>query len=69
MMLEVLHDEKYTPPSQRRPNGHVVLGGTKKGNKKRGLRVRLAGLLEKELEADEEEEEDDLTSMTVDLLR
>lgn len=56
MILEVFHNDKYKPPSQRRPNGHVVLGGTKKGNKKRGLRVRLVCLLHEELELNEEEE-------------
>jgi len=58
MILEVFHDQRYNTPPQRRPNGHAVFGGTKKGNKKRGLRTR-SSMKDEELGSDEEEEEDE----------
>lgn len=45
---------------QRRPSGHAVgKHGTKRGNKKRGLRARVLSLLDEEGASDEEDEEDD----------
>lgn len=58
-MLEVVHDQKYNAPPQRRPNGHAAIGGTKRGNKKRGLRTR-SSIIEEGLQSDEEDEEDEL---------
>lgn len=69
MRVEEVFDKQDTPPPQRRPNGHVRTGVTKKGNKKRGLRARLVGLLDEEVALDEEDEEDDGLVTTVDLLR
>lgn len=57
-MLEVFHDQKYNAPPQRRPNRRAATGGTKKGNKKRGLRAHLNSLDEM-LECDDDEEEDE----------
>jgi hypothetical protein len=62
MIVEVVFDEQYTPPTQRRPNGQVKKGSTKKGNKKRGLRARLVGLLDKEDGPEDEEDEDSWSS-------
>ena len=58
MRVEEVFDKQNTPPSQRRPKGHVRTGATKKGNKKRGLRHRLVSLLDEEGGLDEEDEED-----------
>jgi hypothetical protein len=58
MRIEEVFDERDKAPSQRRPKGHVRFVGTKKGNKRRGLRGRLESLLDEEGEVDEEEEED-----------
>lgn len=57
-MLEVVHDQKYNAPPQRRPKGQAVTGGTKRGNKKQGLRARSSSL-DEELECGEDDEEDD----------
>lgn len=57
-MLEVVHDQKYNAPPQRRPKGQAVTGGTKRGNKKQGLRARSSSLYD-ELECGEDDEEDD----------
>ena len=54
----MVFDERDKAPSPRRPSGHVQYMGTKKGNKRRGLRGRLAGLLDEDSEVDEEEEDD-----------
>jgi hypothetical protein len=59
MIVEVVFDDKYTPYTQRRPNGHVRQGSTKKGNKKRGLRARPVGLLDEQDGTDNDDEEDD----------
>lgn len=56
-MLEVVHGRENNDPSQRRPDGHAVTGSTKKGNKKRCLRVR-PGSLDEDLDVDEEDEDD-----------
>lgn len=56
-MLEVVHDHKYDAPPQRRPKGHVVIGGTKRGNKKRSLRVH-SSFLDEDLECDEDDEDE-----------
>jgi hypothetical protein len=58
MIVEEVFENWNTPPSQRRPQGHVKTGVTKKGNKKRGLRGRTMSLLEDEEGADEEVDED-----------
>jgi hypothetical protein len=58
MMLEVVHDQKYNTPPQRRPNGQAVIGGTKRGNKKRGLRMHSSSL-DEDLECGEDDEEDE----------
>jgi hypothetical protein len=62
MIVEVIFDEQYTPTPQRRPNGHVRKGSTKKGNKKRGLRARLVGLLNELDGLEDDDEEDDSRS-------
>jgi hypothetical protein len=54
----VIIDERDKAPSQRRPKGHVRSLGTKKGNKRRGLRGHLVDLLDEESGVDEEEEDD-----------
>lgn len=59
MIVEEVFDKQDTAPSQRRPKGHVVKRSTKKGNKKRGLRTRLVGLVSEEDASEEEEEEYD----------
>jgi hypothetical protein len=61
MIVEEVFEKQNTPPSQRRPNGHVKTGATKKGNKKLGLRGRVVSLLDDEDGSDEEDDEDDLT--------
>ena len=58
MIVEKVLEKWNTPPSQRRPRGHVKTGMTKKGNKKRGLRGCAVSLLDDEEGADEEVEED-----------
>jgi hypothetical protein len=58
MIVEEVFEKQNTPPSQRRPNGHVKTGATKKGNKKRGLRGRVVSLLDSEDDSDEEDDED-----------
>ena len=58
MIVEEVFHNQNTPPSQRRPQGHVKTGVTKKGNKKRGLRGRIVSLLDDDEGADEEDEED-----------
>jgi len=58
MIVEEVFHKQNTPPSQRRPQGHVKTGVTKKGNKKRGLRGRTVSLLDDDEGADEEDEED-----------
>lgn len=60
MIVEVIFDEQNTPSPQRRPNGHVKSGATKKGNKKRGLRGRLVSLLDEEEGSEEADDEEDL---------
>jgi hypothetical protein len=67
MIIEEVFDEQYTPPLPRRLKGHMK-GSTKKGNKKRGLRARMAGLLDEEDAADDDEE-DACLSAAVDLLQ
>ena len=57
-MLEVLHDYQNDDPSQRRPEGHVATGATKKGNKKQGVRAHR-GSHDEDLECDEDEDEDE----------
>lgn len=57
-MLEVVHDQKYNAPPQRRPNGHAAIGGTKRGNKKRALRI-CSSSLDEDNDCDEDDEEDD----------
>lgn len=57
MIVEEVFNKRNTPPSQRRPHGHVKTGVTKKGNKKRGLRARAVSLLDDEM-AEAEEDED-----------
>lgn len=60
MIVEEVFNKRNTPPSQRRPHGHVKTGVTKKGNKKRGLRGRAVSLLDDEAaEVVVEEDEDD----------
>lgn len=59
MIVEKVFDKKQSPAFQRRPDGHVLTGQTKKGNKRRGLRGRMAGLLEEETVSGDEDEEDD----------
>lgn len=58
MRVEEVFEKQNTPPSQRRPAGHVKTGATKKGNKKRSLRGRAVSLLNYEGD-DEEDDEDD----------
>jgi hypothetical protein len=58
MIVEEVFHKKNTPPSQRRPHGHVKTGVTKKGNKKRGLRARTESLLDDEVADVVEEDED-----------
>lgn len=62
MRVEEVFNENYTPPSPRRPLGHMKsrTGATKKGNKKRGLRAREPGLLDEDGGSDEDDEEDDM---------
>lgn len=60
MIVEEVFHKQNTPPSQRRPHGHVKAGVTKKGNKKRGLRARTVSLLDDELEEVVEDDEDAL---------
>jgi hypothetical protein len=57
-MLEVLHGHEYDVPPQRRPDGHVAIRGTKRGNKKRSLRSR-SNILDEDLECDEDDEDDE----------
>lgn len=57
-MLEVVHDQKYNASPQRRPERHAAVGGTKKGNKKRGLRCH-SSFLDEMLECDDDDEEDE----------
>ena len=64
----MVFDQKYTPHSQRRPNGHVKKGSTKRGNKKRGLRDRPVGSLDVEDASDDDDEEDDWPFAAADLL-
>lgn len=59
MIVEEVFEKQNTPTHQRRPNGHVKKASTKKGNKKIGLRERLAGLVSEEDESEDDEEEDD----------
>lgn len=59
MKVEVVPDEHNTSPSQRRPNGHLRSGATKKGNKKRGLRARSTSLIDEEEGLEDDQEEDD----------
>lgn len=56
-MLEVFQGHKYDAPPQRRPDGHVAIRGTKRGNKKRNLRAHATSLDEK-LECEDDDEED-----------
>jgi hypothetical protein len=58
MIVEEVFDKQYKPPSQRRPNGHLKAGATKKGNKKRGLRGSVVSLLDDDEALDEEDDED-----------
>jgi|TARA_R110002003_G_scaffold269_2_gene17962 hypothetical protein len=69
MRVEEVFDKKYTPPSQCRPNGHLKKRSTKKGSTRRGLRGRLANLLDEESESEGEDEEDDSPCAMVDLLQ
>jgi hypothetical protein len=59
MIVEVVFDKQYAPPSQRRLNRHVKQGSTKKGNKKRGLRSKLMNLKDEEGGSDDDDDEDD----------
>ena len=59
MIVEKVFEKQNTPPPQRRPTGHVKQASTKKGNKKRGLRTRLASLLGEEDGPEDDEDEDD----------
>lgn len=56
-MLEVVQGHKYDAPPQRRPNGHVAIRGTKRGNKKRSLRAHSTSL-DEELEREDDDEDD-----------
>jgi hypothetical protein len=58
MIVEEVFNKRNTPPSQRRPQGHVKTGVTKKGNKKRGLRGRTVSLSDAEEGAEKEDDED-----------
>jgi hypothetical protein len=58
IIVEDVFEKHNTPFSQRRPNGHVKTGATKKGNKKRGLRGRVVSLLDDDEGLDEEDDED-----------
>lgn len=58
MIVEAVPEEHNTPPSQRRPNGHLRSGATKKGNKKRSLRARLISLFDEEEEPENAQDED-----------
>lgn len=58
MRVEEVFENRRTPPTLRRPDGHMKKGSTKKGNKKRGLRARLVGLSEEEDMCEDEDEED-----------
>jgi hypothetical protein len=58
MIVEVVFDEQHTPQPPRRLVRHIKKGSTKRGNKKRGLRVRMAGLLDEDDGTDEDDEED-----------
>jgi hypothetical protein len=60
MIVEEVFEKQNTPPSQRRLNGHVKTGVTKKGNKKRGLRGRAVSLLGDDEGSDDEDDEDGL---------
>jgi hypothetical protein len=62
MIVEEVLDKKYTPRTQRRSKGQVRKGVTKKGNKKRGLRARLIGLLDEVEGFEGDDEEDDSSS-------
>ena len=67
-IVEVVFDKNDTPCPQRRPYGHVNSnGGTKAGNKKRGIRRKTVSLLEDEGE-DEDDEDDGYEQTAVDLL-
>ncbi|KAF2637080.1 P-loop containing nucleoside triphosphate hydrolase protein [Massarina eburnea CBS 473.64] len=57
--LEAVFDKWNTPLSQRRPHGQLKWRGTKKGNKKRGLRARMLSLSDEESGSNEDDEEDD----------
>jgi len=59
MIVEEVFEKQNTPTHQRRPNGHVKKASTKKGNKRRGLRTRLAGLIGEEDGSEDDGEEDD----------
>lgn len=59
MIVEEVFDKQHTPPSQRRPNGHVMKRSTKMGNKKRGLRTRLVTVVSEEDASEDDDEEDD----------
>jgi hypothetical protein len=59
MIVEEVFEKQNTPPSQRRPNGHVKTGATKKGNKKRGLRGRVVSLLDDDDGSEKEDDDDD----------
>lgn len=58
MRVEEVFEKKNTPLPQRRPNGHVTTGVTKRGNKKRSLRGSLASLLDEE-DCDAEDDDED----------
>ena len=61
MIVEEVFEKQNTPPSQRRPNGHVKTGATKKGNKKRGLRGRVVSLMDDDEGEDEDKDGDGWT--------
>ena len=63
MRVENVFHNENTPPLQRRRSNPThcksVSGTTKRGNKKRGLRRRVVGLLDEEGASDEDVDEDD----------
>lgn len=68
MIVEVVFNEQSTPSPQRRPNGHMKTGATKKGNKRRGFRGRRVTLLDEEEVSEEETDENDWFPAAIDLL-
>ena len=69
MIVEEVFERQEIPPVQRRPNGHIKTGATKKGSKKRALRGRLVSLVDEEGLSDEDDDGHDWPLPVVDLLR